>query len=111
MKKYKWNKGKFAINILKLEGMTALAMLYAGIFLSYLVKQEDNLNSIKEFRKRKQLSQCDLAKLMNIKQNTISQWENDIRIPNVRQALRLLEILETTVESLYKQKILTIASI
>lgn len=60
------------------------------------------MNSIKEFRKKKQLSQCDLAKLMNIKQNTISQWENDIRIPNVRQALRLAEILETTVESLYK---------
>lgn len=38
MKKYKWNKGKFAINILKLEGMTVLAWFYAGIFLSYLVK-------------------------------------------------------------------------
>ena len=60
------------------------------------------MNSIKKIRKRKQLSQCDLARLMNIKQNTISQWENDIRIPNVRQALRLAEILETTVESLYK---------
>lgn len=38
MKKYKWNKGKFAISILKLQGMTALAMLYAGMFISYLVK-------------------------------------------------------------------------
>lgn len=38
MKKYKWNKGKFAINILKLEAMTALAMFYAGMFISYLVK-------------------------------------------------------------------------
>lgn len=88
-------------------GIGMLAFIQAGIY----VIQEDNLNSIKEFRKKKQLSQCDLAKLMNIKQNTISQWENDIRIPNVRQALRLAEILETTVESLYKQKILTIASI
>lgn len=60
------------------------------------------MNNIKEFRKKKQLSQCDLARLMNIKQNTMSQWENDIRIPKVRQALRLAEILETTVESLYK---------
>ena len=60
------------------------------------------MNSIKEFRKRKQLSQCDVAKLMNIKQNTISQWENEIRMPNVMQGLRLAEILETTVENLYK---------
>lgn len=60
------------------------------------------MNNIHKFRKKKQLSQSDLGKLINIKQNTISQWENDIRIPNVRQALRLAEILETTVESLYK---------
>lgn len=60
------------------------------------------MNSINEFRKKKQLSQCDLAKLMNVKQNTISQWEKELRIPNVIQAIRMAEILETTVESLYK---------
>lgn len=60
------------------------------------------MNKIKEFRKRKQLSQCDVAKLMNIKQNTISQWENEVRIPNVIHGLKLAEILETTVEVLYK---------
>lgn len=60
------------------------------------------MNRIKEFRKKKKLSQEDIAKLMKVKQNTISHWENDKRIPNVRQAIRLAEILETTVESLYK---------
>ena len=60
------------------------------------------MNKIKEFRKRKQLSQSDIAKLMNIKQNTISQWENETRIPNVKQGLKLAEILETTIEGLYK---------
>lgn len=59
------------------------------------------LNRIKEFRKKKQLSQSDVAELMKIRQNTISQWENDIRMPNVRQALNLAEILETNIESLY----------
>jgi len=39
---------------------------------------------------------------MKVKQNTFSQWENDKRIPNVRQAIKLAKILETTVESLYK---------
>ncbi len=60
------------------------------------------MNNIKEFRKKKNLSQSDIAKIINVKQNTISQWENDMRIPNIRQGLKLAEILETTVESLYK---------
>ncbi len=60
------------------------------------------MNNIKKFRKSKKLSQSDIAEIMRIKQNTVSQWENDIRIPNVRQGLKLAEILETTVEKLYK---------
>lgn len=39
---------------------------------------------------------------MKVKQNTVSQWENDIRILNVKQGIKLAEILGTTVESLYK---------
>lgn len=60
------------------------------------------MNKIKELRKKKKLSQIDISVIMNVKQNTISQWENDKRIPNVIQALKLAEILETTVEKLYK---------
>lgn len=60
------------------------------------------MNRIKEFRKKKKLSQDDIAKTIKVKQNTISQWENEIRTPNVRQALQLAKILDTTVESLYK---------
>ena len=60
------------------------------------------MNKIKEFRQNQNLSQSDIAKIMKVKQNTISQWENDIRIPNVKQAIKLAHILETTVENLYK---------
>ena len=60
------------------------------------------MNKIKEFRTKKKISQCDIAKIMNVKQNTISQWENEIRTPNIRQAMQLAKILETTVEELYK---------
>lgn len=60
------------------------------------------MNKIKESRKKKKLSQSDIAKIMKVKQNTISQWENEIRMPNVKQGIKLAEILETTVESLYK---------
>lgn len=60
------------------------------------------MNRIKEFRKKKKISQNELAKIMEVKQNTISQWEVEKRMPNVLQALKLAEILETTVENLYK---------
>lgn len=60
------------------------------------------MNRIKEFRKKKKLSQSDIAEIMKVKQNTFSQWERDKRVPNIKQGLKLAEILETTVESLYK---------
>lgn len=60
------------------------------------------MNKIKEFREKKKITQSDLAEIIKVKQNTISQWENDVRIPNVKQAIKLAELLETTVESLYK---------
>lgn len=60
------------------------------------------MNKIKEFRKNKIMSQSDIAKIMKVKQNTVSQWETGERMPGVVQALRLADILETTVESLYK---------
>lgn len=60
------------------------------------------MNNIKKFRKMKNLSQSDIANIMKVKQNTVSQWETEERMPNVKQGLMLAEILETTVESLYK---------
>jgi DNA-binding XRE family transcriptional regulator len=60
------------------------------------------MNKIKKFRKKKKLSQSDIAKIMEVKQNTVSQWETEERKPNVIQAIKLAEILETTVECLYK---------
>lgn len=38
MKKYKWNKEKFAINILKLEGIVLLALSFDAMFLYALFK-------------------------------------------------------------------------
>ena len=57
------------------------------------------------------MSQSDISKMLGIKQNTLSQWETGKRVPNALQALKLAEILETTVEDLYKQKTLIIVLI
>ena len=66
------------------------------------------MNNIKEFRKKLKLSQGDIAKIMEVKQNTVSQWETGERIPNVLKGIRLAEILNTTVECLYKENIPTV---
>ena len=60
------------------------------------------MNQISKFRKNKKLSQSELAELMNVSQNTISQWEIGIRSPSIKSAIKLAEILDTTVEELYK---------
>lgn len=60
------------------------------------------MNNIKKFRKKKNFSQSDISKILKIRQSTFSQWENDIREPSIRNAIKLAEILETTVEDLYK---------
>lgn len=60
------------------------------------------MNRIREFRKKKKMSQAEVANRMELNQHTISQWETEERTPNVKKALKLAEILETTVESLYK---------
>lgn len=61
------------------------------------------MNKIKIFRKKNNMSQEKLAEIMGIKQNTISQWENEKRMPTLIQALKLANILETTVDNLYKK--------
>jgi len=60
------------------------------------------MNQIKEFRNKKRLSQIELAKIMKVNQSTIANWERDYRTPSIRQAIKLADVLETTVESLYK---------
>lgn len=60
------------------------------------------MNRISEFRKNKKFSQSELAELMNVSQNTISQWEIGKRSPSIKSAIKLAEILDTTVEELYK---------
>lgn len=60
------------------------------------------MNRIREFRKKKNMSQEQVANKMKLNQHTISQWETGERTPNVKKALKLAEVLETTVESLYK---------
>ena len=61
------------------------------------------MNKIKKYRKLKNKSQADISKELKVTQNAISQWETGVRNPSLNNALKLAEILETTVEELYKK--------
>ena len=60
------------------------------------------MNNIKEFRKKKNLSQSDISKMLGIKQNTFSQWETGEGKRSVILRRQLADIVGTPVESLYK---------
>ena len=52
--------------------------------------------NIKYLMKSKNLTQNALAQMLNVKQNTVSQWVNEINEPNCETILKLCEILDTT---------------
>ena len=56
---------------------------------------------INELRKKKKLSQEDLAKLCNVTRQTISAIENNKYDPTLSLAFQLAKILETTVDKLF----------
>lgn len=60
------------------------------------------MNKIKEIRQKKRISQKVLAEKLGVKQNTISDWEREYRMPSLKKAIELAKILSTTVEELYK---------
>ncbi len=53
---------------------------------------------ISELRKNKELSQGELAKLLDISRQAVSKWENDQTSPDTLRLIRLADVLETDVE-------------
>lgn len=55
---------------------------------------------LKELRKKKQLTQKELAEEIGVKQNSYSDWENGKSEPNVDTILKLSQTLNTSVDYL-----------
>lgn len=55
---------------------------------------------IKELREEKGISQKELGKLLNVAQNTISNWENGFREPDSKAIVKLAEVLDCTTDYL-----------
>ena len=66
--------------------------------------------TIYTYRDKKNLSQKDLAKLLDLPRTTISFYENKRMYPSLKVAEKMAEILGTTIGVLYTKEELQIIS-
>lgn len=57
-------------------------------------------NKLKELRKLKKATQTEVADYLGIKQNTYSQYENDVRQPDIDTVAKLAVFFEVSVDEL-----------
>lgn len=55
---------------------------------------------ISDLRKKKHLSQGQLAALLNVSRQAVSKWENDLSSPDTIKLIRLADVLATDIEYL-----------
>lgn len=55
-------------------------------------------------RKKKGLTQSELAEKMNVTDKAVSKWERDLSCPDVNTISRLAEVLDVSVEELLNAK-------
>lgn len=61
-------------------------------------------DNIRKNRERLGINQVELAKLMNVSKQTVSNWENDNRIPPTQTLDKLADIFDVTTDSLLGRK-------
>ncbi len=57
-------------------------------------------NKLKELRKSKKATQTEVAVYLGIKQNTYSQYENDVRQPDIDTVAKLALFFEVSIDEL-----------
>lgn len=55
---------------------------------------------ITDLRKQRNMSQGELAKVMDVSRQAVSKWENDLASPDTIRLIRLADVLDTDVEYL-----------
>ena len=55
---------------------------------------------IAELRKQQNISQYQLAKLLDVSRQAVSKWENDLSAPDTMNLIQLADVLNTDVEFL-----------
>ena len=64
-------------------------------------------NQMSVFMLALDLTESEVARRMGVKQQQISYWKNGYVIPNAVRACKLARILETTVEEIWGNSVLT----
>ena len=59
------------------------------------------IENIKLLRRERELTQKDLADLLHVSQNTISNWENGVSQPTIEQVEKICEVFNVSINTLY----------
>ena len=65
---------------------------------------------LSKLRKRKNITQVDLAKQMNVRQYIISSWETGRSEPSISQIIKLCDILKVPADYLLDRAIIGVSS-
>ena len=60
------------------------------------------MNGIEIYRKKKNMTQAELARLMGVSQANISQWEKGKALPQTDKLPLLSKILECSIDDLFE---------
>ena len=61
-------------------------------------------DTLKELRKRKNISQYDLAESLNISRSVVAKWETGLTLPNEENVSLLMKYFNVTREELFKNE-------
>ena len=57
---------------------------------------------IRKYRKKKKMSQADLALLVGVSQSMVAKWENGINYPTVEVLIKLADLFGCTIDELVR---------
>lgn len=59
---------------------------------------------LKELREQRNLTQKEIADEINVTSSTISKYENEIKVPNLKRLVQIAKILDVTLDELVEFK-------
>jgi len=59
---------------------------------------------LKELRKSNNITQVELAKMLNLTQSSVSEWENEISRPEYENLIKLADIFDVSLDELMGRK-------
>ena len=112
-----WENGKREPNFENLSMLACIFDVSIDFLLSeyleiskeaYLKLKEEKKNlfsvRLKELRLKKGLTQTELGEKVGVKQSTFTNWENGKREPSFENLVKLADLLEVSLDSLFGRK-------